>query len=236
MRSPSLSAIALLLSSTVGFSATFSAFNSLNSPFVVPFLTLNDELGVPLDNGPDGATGTPGDGDLLMIGQTSDSRTTNLLGDPATWPEPAWSSFFPLTGVGSNNHAADPSLNTTMGDGDTIGFDGLYSLGVTLNSDDHPNLPQSGTWVVVRFYNDKTIESSTHYTTVAARSLTWLANTTADQPGAAASLSLDANRAALVWEGGVPFQTNLPNPDFVPEPSAALLSLISMVFFLRRRR
>ena len=200
-------AVVASLMASAGSYAAVSQVDFVNS--ITPIL---DNVGNPLLPG----TSIDGDGDLIQIGYFS--------GDTATFS----GDWIPITGLGS----ANPTLLTSIGDGgDSTSF-GIFSGSILFDTTDPASssaLPTGGTQLAIRFYNDTTEATATHYNTVTSSDLSWEFPTPSTPQGTPAALDMDGT--TLVWEDALnPFMTT------IPEPASAALGLLSGLFLLRRRR
>lgn len=227
---PACLAVALLsLSSPLGFSAVTGIDSAWTDNFgggVTGGFT-DGSSGMLLSAGTD----VNGDGTIIQFG-VFDPAIVPVALDPADYEAVHWGAFIALTG----DNSANPQFNTTMGDG--VGLnDGFYDIGVTFDTTTgSTGLPGAPARVGIRVFNDLTYESSTAWTTVTHASTDWIMNPPANPFSLSANALLDplvdptTGASTLVWEGGVAFVTN------VPEPSASLLGLLGAALLLRRRR
>ena len=160
-----------------------------------------------------------GDGDLIQVGYFT-GGTSSFSG---TW--------IAITGIGSSN----PSLVTSIGDGGDETSNGIFSINITFDTSDSGksgDLPATGTQLGLRFYNDTTSATATHYNTVTDTS--WTFKELINDPSTPRALDMDT-APSLVWQDDLnPFVTSL---EVVPEPSStALLGLGGLALSLRRRR
>jgi len=141
-------------------------------------------------NGKTLSAGAPasGDGTVVQLGYYS----------RATAAAPFEGTFIPLTGQGAANSAL---TTTSIGDA-SGGPDGRFSLASPFEADSLVsgfNLPPAGTPLSVRFFNGKTIASSTHFNAVSGGTR-WLWQPPAAAPGEVIALSLAD--PSLLWKGG----------------------------------
>jgi hypothetical protein len=197
-----------------------------------PNIFLTDSTGAALTDGISG----DGNGAVLQLGYYTDgTRGAHFGAGSGTW--------IALTGEGGVNSAYNTGTGKTS-IGDSGYTDGQVSLtlgftvgDITDSSQTGNNLPTSSSIpLVLRFYNNTTISSSSKYNEVSADSWTWLTPTGA--PGS--SMTLTGYDADLVWLGGTgtEFKTTIINPAAIPEPSTyALLGMgvLGLVAYRRRK-
>ena len=210
-----LTLASLLLSSSLGFSATTGIDSSWLDNFSFA-TTLNNNLGVPLP-----------EGSVIQIGYIP-----GAIADPASYSTATWATFIPLTGDGSNNSGTHP---TVMGDGSAGA--GFYTVGVSFDTTVHSDVPLASARIAVRFYDGTTSANSTLYNTISMNLSDWESVVPTDTGPPPANATMDFHGpgfgGTFVWEDpSNPFKTSL----LIPEPSSALLGLLGVVFLLRRRR
>ncbi len=157
---------------------------------------LLDKTGKPLTAG----LATAGDGAILELGYY----------DAGTVSSPFQGKFIALTGVSS----AVASLRTTSV-GDSGGeANGTFSISTNFKDGAavfQGDPPESGTPLVIRFYDGKTVAASKYYNAVSGAA-NWLWKAPAEAPGSFVVLSLADSD--LVWQGGLgsAFKTTLEGP------------------------
>lgn len=192
---------------------------------IPPTNALQDENGVPLSAG----TVAAGDGDILQFGYFAGVASST---DVSLFGQAEWDSFTPLTSMGGRHL-------TTIGDsGGVSGNVGIFTIpGLSLSPSD-PEMPGSGfpLRLGIRFFNDTTLESSTHYNVVTSQASGWVLQPPNEPPPLPAALDLDALGNPFFWQSGPggAFQTALV---MTPEPSTAMFVLVgALAFAVRRRR
>ncbi len=196
--------------------------------------TLRDNLGAILSGG----TTADGDGDVVQIGYFSAASVSNNFA--GTW--------IPLTGQGSLNTGgvidgsspAEAYNKTSIGDtfsGGNNASDGQFAVSLTLTVGDATtgNSFPSSTSVplALRFYNGKTIATSTFYNTVSSDGWLW---TTPLEPPSIAAVNMDMDSGVMEWEGGAASadKTTITVP--TPEPTSAFLAVVGGIAMLVSRR
>jgi hypothetical protein len=203
-------ALVLILALTATCNAAFysTKFELRNDRI---FNELRDFAGVPLTSG----TPALGDGAMLQFGYYS-------LADHF---DPFAGEWVPLTGEGSRN-----GWVSTVGDywSTRSAPDGFFMIGGWFGSDHELHgfdLPKEGTPMALRFYDGRSIATSTHYNALTDGTVEsyW---TMANPGGNHVSIVVGGGQ----WEGGPEseFRTTIP---LVPEPSVASLIAISVLPF-----
>ncbi len=191
---------------------------------------LVDAEGVPLTAG----GSANGDGAIFQVGYFP--GVSHLLA-PASYTQEEWTSFTPLTGLGSLNAERHP---TTIGGVDsraTGPFGFLFypsAVAIELDTKLDEEVPMDGlAWLGVRFLSGTTLKNSTAFNIVTSDDPLWMLPEPDASPATSAVLDLDEH--VLVWASGAEgtYQTSL---SLAPEPGMAVFGVLAGLALLRRRR
>lgn len=181
-----------------------------------------------------GNVNVAGDGAVIQLGYFSGatSDNNNFVGN-----------FVPITGQGSANFGKSADFNTTVGDFG-LGSDspGSFNLSVIFDSTASLlNLPQIGTVLSLRIFNNTTLANSSHFMLLSNNAWKWKDFRDSTDPGSNLNMSLADTGTRYQTASFSP--TGISSPATpganipVPEPSAAVLAVFGVIpAFMRRRK